>query len=421
MPGLPTAPGGDFQPPFGQTPISQQPLKGKIPLIGGPIVVDPDEFIPNPIITILTGYLQPGALKTVVDSAYALDPESMDKLGIQNEGDFLRFANSLLRWIPHENSEGKDVYDVLCMFYWVFNQPPLINLQTPIHPDSVGEPLTWLSSWIVVYCQLIGAWMDTPASMTEKSLNSFKRAANYRYGEALVPPCGFRTFNEFFARKLKPGARPIAEPADDRVIVYPADCHFDDNQADGSIVNIETGGFVTIKGLQWTISSLLQGSKYAGEFDNGVWMHAFLNAFNYHREHAPVSGTVVEAGNIQGAAYLEVDEKGRQLRAIEAPDNPGYQFLQTRGLVIIDNPKLGLVAVLPIGMAMVSSVKLTVREGDIVKKGDEISYFEFGGSDIICVFQAKAGLSFDDFVRSPPGDDDYSQMGTVLARAPLPE
>ncbi|KJZ71817.1 hypothetical protein HIM_08788 [Hirsutella minnesotensis 3608] len=171
--------------------------------------------------------------------------------------------------------------------------------------------------------------------------------------------------------------------------------------------------------MPWTIGSLLQGSDYSNEFEGGYWQHSFLNTYNYHRQHAPVSGTVVEAKNIQGAAYLEVDAECRPIRVMagpEAPNSPGYQFLQMRGLVVIDNPVLGKVAVLPIGMAMVSSVKLSVRKDDVLKKGDEISCFLFGGSDIICVFQAKAGIKVEDFVASTGGT--WSKMGSVLARAP---
>lgn len=84
---------------------------------------------------------------------------------------------------------------------------------------------------------------------------------------------------------------------------------------------------------------------------------------------------------------------------ITAPDHAGYQWCQTRGLVVIDtsydsqgNKKSvdhGLVAVLPIGMAQVSSVVLTVEEGQFLEKGQNISYFQFGGSDIVTVFQKR--------------------------------
>ncbi|KAJ4007711.1 hypothetical protein NW752_010380 [Fusarium irregulare] len=424
--GLPTAPDTEigFQPP--PTPARTPPDENSKSLIGltpFPIAGDgPLPVIFHPHISILTGWLEalnPGALGDAVNEARKKIPEFMDKLHITDAFSFLDFANDLLKWTPEETYEAKDIYDIITMFYFILDQKPLAKLQTQIHPSQAGMPLTWLSSWIVIYAQLIGLFMDTPASITEESLESFKNSPSYAYHEAEVPPGGFRTFNEFFARKLKPGVRPIADPEDDHVIVYPADCTFDRSIPKDSIINIESDGIVMIKGLEWTISSLLQGSNYAKDFHGGVWMHAFLNTFNYHRQHAPVSGKVVEVKNIQGAAYLEVNAKCERVRKMcgtDAPDSPGYQFLQTRGLCVIDNPVLGLVAVLPIGMAQVSSVKMTARVGDELKKGDEISYFQFGGSDVICVFQPKAGLTVDHFVASP--DDTYSRYGTVLARAP---
>ncbi|KAJ4128965.1 hypothetical protein NW768_007490 [Fusarium equiseti] len=424
--GLPTAPDTEigFQPP--PTPARTPPDENAKSLIGltpfpgsgdGPLHV-----IFHPHISILTGFLEalkPNALADAVKEARAKIPEFMDKLKITSAFSFLDFANDLLKWTPHEEHEAKDIYDIITMFYFVLDQKPLAELQTQIHPSQVGRPLTWLSSWIVVYAHLIGLFMDTPASITEDSIKSFKESTLYAYHEAEVPPGGFRTFNEFFARKLKPGMRPIADPGDDHVIVYPADCTFDRSIPKDSIIDIDSDGIVMIKGLEWTISSLLQGSKYAKDFNGGVWMHAFLNTYNYHRQHAPVSGEVVEIKNIQGAAYLEVNAKCERVRKMcgtDAPDSPGYQFLQTRGLCVIDNPVLGLVAVLPIGMAQVSSVKMTARVGDKLKKGDEISYFQFGGSDVICVFQPKAGLKVDHFFASPDGT--YSRYGTVLAKAP---
>ncbi|OBS20178.1 hypothetical protein FPOA_11900 [Fusarium poae] len=424
--GLPTCPDtqlGFQPPPASKIPYDLKAPKGLIGLIPFPIPgADEPPVIYNPIIIVLTGYLEavnPGALDKAVKNAYGKIPDFMDKLNISDARSFLDFANDLLKWTPHENYKAKDIYDILCVFYFVIDQEPLSDLQTKIDPDQSGMPLTWLSSWIVVYAQLIGLFMDTPASISEKSIQSFKDSPPYNYDEAEVPPGGFRTFNEFFSRKLKAGVRPIADPQDHHVIVYPADCTFDRSIPKDSIINIESDGLVKIKGLEWTISSLLQGSQYADRFHGGVWMHAFLNTFNYHRQHAPVSGKVVEVENIQGAAYMEVNAECQPVRTVcgpDAPDTPGYQFLQTRGLCVIENPVLGLVAVLPIGMAQVSSVKMTARVGDELNKGDEISYFQFGGSDVICVFQPQAGLKVEDFVPSPDGT--YSKYGTVLAKAP---
>ncbi|KAI2602632.1 phosphatidylserine decarboxylase-domain-containing protein [Hypoxylon sp. NC1633] len=423
--GLPTAPNDKvgFQPPLGRAPISHKPRKAPGGKSGDSDDDSDDWFQFNSIITVLKSMIDiacPGGLAKAVEAAREKIPKFMDSLNIVDDYTFLVFANDLLKWVPNENYAGKDVIGILCMFYYVFDQPPLGQFQTPIQPDQVGQPLTWLSAWIVVFAQLMGLWMDNPLSITADSYKTFVDSPKYRMFEAKVPPRGFRTFNEFFSRYLKEGARPICQPTNDKVIVYPADCAFDDQLEDGGIVQVGNAGSVSIKGLSWTIESLLQGSEYANAFDGGIWMHAFLNVFNYHRQHAPVAGRVLEAKNIQGLAYLETDVEGYPLRRMDgpgAPDTPGYQFLQCRAVVVIDNPVLGLVAVLPIGMAMVSSVKLTIRKGDVLKKGDEISTFLFGGSDIICVFQAKAGLHPENF--KPSETNGYSFMGSELATAPI--
>ena len=151
----------------------------------------------------------------------------------------------------------------------------------------------------------------------------------------------------------------------------------------------------------------------------GVFTHAFLNTYSYHRQHASVDCKVVEARVIQGQVYLEttvVSTNGQKslqavrrmtgqntasfsLQTVNAPDESGYQFLQTSGLIVLDN-KIGYVAVLPIGMAQVSSVILTAEVGVTLQKGEEISYFQFGGSDCIVVFQAAANVK----ITTKPGD-----------------
>lgn len=378
----------------------------------------------NPIIVILVGYLKalmPGVLYNAVKSAHDQIPEFMDTLNITDALSFVVFANGLLRWTPTGSFHGRDVYHILTMFYFIFDQPGLAELQDEIHPSQAGQQLTWLSSWLVAYAQLIGLWMDNPLSSNSETVQTFRETPLYNVSEAIEPEGGWKTFNEYFSRKLKKGVRPIDSPDDDLVIVYPADSTFDAFIADASIVGVENNGTVFIKKLPWTIASLLQGSDHAADFNGGVWMHAFLNTHNYHRQHAPVRGGVLETRNIQALAYLEVvldnstAARSGDMPGPDAPDKPGYQFLQTRGLVVIENPTLGKVAMLPIGMAQVSSVVLHVKEGDWVEKRDEISNFAFGGSDIICVFQNNANLTFEDSVPSP--DDSYSRYGTRLAKA----
>ena len=70
--------------------------------------------------------------------------------------------------------------------------------------------------------------------------------------------------------------------------------------------------------IPWPISELMGDSDYAENYDNGIWMQSFLGPTDYHRQHAPVSGTVVEAKVIPGLSYLNV---------ISEPDSQGNNVL----------------------------------------------------------------------------------------------
>lgn len=342
------------------------------------------------------------AFEQAVTSAHNRGVEDM--VNIKNLTDYYNFLNYLVLWVPSEDETGTFVYNMLCTMYFVLDQKTLRPLQSPIAPlPYPPPPLTELSQWMVDYATDMGQFLSTPLSLTEKSLESFYTAENYNVDGYVTPEGGWlgHTFNEFFARKFKPGTRPIDGPSNPAVIVSAADSTFDGSW------DIDDKSNVTFyaKGLPWTIGELLANSQYAGDFAGGKFMHAFLAPYDYHRQHAPVDGKVLEARVLQGQTYLQVvveksnDGKvvlrpGRKMHSggkeLSAPDSPGYQFCQARGLIVIDSPKVGKVAVLPIGMAQVSSVVLSTYEGAEVKKGDEISYFQFGGSDIVLVFQAQS-------------------------------
>ena len=72
---------------------------------------------------------------------------------------------------------------------------------------------------------------------------------------------------------------------------------------------------------------------------------------------------------------------------------------------------IGLVAVLPIGMSHVSSVVITAEVGATLRKGEELSYFQFGGSDIVVLFESSSNVSFT----AQPGT--HYKMGARIAQA----
>jgi hypothetical protein len=110
---------------------------------------------------------------------------------------------------------------------------------------------------------------------------------------------------------------------------------------------------------------------------------------------------------------MQVDLTDHELQSRDSAQT-GYEFSQTRGVVTIDTStsthgNLGLVAVIPVGMSHVASVTLTTVAGTNVSKGDEFGFFQFGGSDIIVLFQEGV---------EPEVDIDPSprQVGSVIAR-----
>ncbi|KAI0642013.1 phosphatidylserine decarboxylase-domain-containing protein [Trametes meyenii] len=314
--------------------------------------------------------------------------------------DYLNYYERFLKWVPTEQQDGRAVYNHICFFYFVLDKWPMRIYQSPTLP-STHCPYTWISRWIIDYANEMGQFMDTPDSITEEAIKSFYLAPSYHMQD--YEPEDWKTFNQFFARKINLERRPIYRPEDNHVIVSPADSTFD-------------------------------GTDLRKKFEGGKFCHSFLGPNDYHRLHAPVSGKVIEARVIKGLCYLEVkvvvdpktghrtlemhrtfDHVAAPLDTInatmEAPNEPGYQFIQARALILIETSEIGLVAVLPIGMAQVSSVVLSVKEGCEVKKGDEIAYFQLGGSDVVMVFQSCANVKFT------VEKDQWSAFGTEVARA----
>ena len=230
----------------------------------------------------------------------------------------------------------------------------------------------------------------------------------------VMPVGGWKTFNQFFVRHTKPGHRPVAAINDDHIITSPAGSTYDGQW------EVNAYSKVNIKGLEWSVQELREGPEYKDDFAGGIWIHQFPNTTDYHRQRAPVGGKVLEARVLQGNAYLGVeavpaegDPKNRThiaRRKLNALDEAGYQFQQMRGLIVIQSA-IGKVAILPMGMAQVSSIVVTDEEGTTLRKGEEISYFQFGGSDIVMVFGRASNVS----ITAQP--DVHCNFGTRIAEA----
>jgi phosphatidylserine decarboxylase precursor len=285
--------------------------------------------------------------------------------GIENTDALLDHLDDLVTTVPTQPEIGPKVLKL----YYIINQAP---------EDRLNRDENF-NAWMRKYAKALGEFLDTPASAA--GIPSFTARPNYHVDDYVAGPSGWLTFNQFFAREVKPGKRPIAAPFDDKVIVSPADSVF------AGTWDVDADSKVTAKGVTWPIAKLLEGSPYQDAFKNGIYTHSFLNVDDYHRYHVPVGGEIKEVRKIEGRVYMNVIRKADGSLGII--DGDTYQYNQERGLIIIDSPEVGLVAVLPIGMSFVSSVNLTPEIGARLQKGDEFGFFMFGGSDIVMLFQNK--------------------------------
>lgn len=244
-------------------------------------------------------------------------------------------------------------------------------------PNNLLRKDKAFGEWLVNFSRSHGNYLDTTASAA--ALDSFINDPQYRIEEYDRGPGGWFTFNQFFTRHVKPGMRPVAEICNPNIIVCPADSVYK------GWWPLNDQSALVAKGTTYALSSLLEGSPYQERFRNGVFTHSYLDTTDYHRFHVPVAGMVREARNIPGDVI--VNTVRTQAGTLETQVDVGFQFTQTRGLVIIESA-VGLVALLPVGMGHVSSVVLTVTAGTQLIKGEEFGYFAYGGSDMVMLFEA---------------------------------
>ncbi|AZR35228.1 phosphatidylserine decarboxylase [Xanthomonas vasicola] len=129
-------------------------------------------------------------------------------------------------------------------------------------------------------------------------------------------------------------------------------------------------------------------------FVGGTVVQIFLSGADYHRWHAPVDG-VVTYENIDGLLFSENEDSSFDPDAGVTSQVYGAA-VNNRGIVSItaDDARLGTVFVMPIGITEISSLTQTAANGQHVSKGDELGYFNYGGSTLCLVFENTVSLNF---------------------------
>jgi len=187
----------------------------------------------------------------------------------------------------------------------------------------------------------------------------------------VVPAGGYKTFNEFFTRKLKDGARTVDQ--DPAVIASPADakCTF--------VSDISHKNTFIIKSSKWSLERML-GSKLLAEiYEGGTLINFRLAPEDYHHFHFPCDAKASKSQKIAGA-YNSV--------------NP-YIFKQgedplgenTRNILVLKSEEFCDPLFIIVGAMGVGKIVETYKPDTIYKKGDDMGYFQFGASTVCLLFR----------------------------------
>ena len=267
--------------------------------------------------------------------------------------------------------------------FWLYNNP-------------VGE----LSLNAVIKRKFASEWygkrMDKPGSVNK--IAPFVKKYHIRMSD--FQKKDYKSFNDFFIRKLKPGARKI--DTNKNVVISPGDGKI---QAWG---NIEYQTFI-VKGYRMNLHDFLRNDSLASVYADGSLLLLRLSPADYHRFHFPVSGRLSPVVKIKGEYYSVNPIALRQDIRIFCENKREYQ--------IIHSKKFGPVLMSEIGATFVGSIIPTHR-GDTAVKGEEAGYFKFGGSSIILLFK-KGKITIDaDLLRNTRNHlETQVRMGEHIAAA----
>ncbi len=225
---------------------------------------------------------------------------------------------------------------------------------------------------------------------------------------------GFASWNDFFTRRFKEGERPVACPDDDKVIVSACE-----STPYGITTDVQRQDRFWIKTQPYSLQDMLANDDSVDQLVGGTVYQAFLSATNYHRWHSPVAGTIVRAFIQEGTYYSEADAEGSD--AVEPTNSQSYiANVAARAIILIeaDDPVIGLMAFVPVGMVEVSScvIDAKVTQGYHVSKGEELGHFQYGGSTHCLVFRPGAIAEFSLGAIPQPHDPDAP---LVLVRSKL--
>lgn len=322
---------------------------------------------------------------------------------VQSLDAFLNYADEFAHTLPGALPPGnlfhqkgtvtrESIHQNIMYFYFLINQPIKALENKGLFKNTL-QFYPPFNDWLIALTKEKGEFLNSPQSWSQSDFEKYRQSKSFNfdknwYGQKNI----WHTYNEFFSRDVTPRSRPIQALNDAHKIISPADSVpqgvWPINQKNQ--IDIQQG--LKVKYLTYySIDQLLKGSHFASSFKKGFLTHIYLNVYDFHRYFAPVSGKVIEKNIITENMSLDVRWNNAN-KHYEVIPLTGWQFSETRGYLILKTPQYGLVAIMPIGMEQVSSIRFypNTHIGNEIQKGDQIGDFLFGASDIIMLFQEQS-------------------------------
>ena len=300
-----------------------------------------------------------------------------------------RFAQSM-PWqtmdIGEDASFFRRIDQNIGYFYFLLDQPlDALKNRGYIYPSLQYEPR--VAQWLKEYNTAWGRWLSSAESWNEAYYQLVRTDSLFELDtDRYEAPDNWHSWNDFFARKLRNPIENQKSKIKNQKFILPCD---------GEITSAPVK---TASIANWL--DLLGDSPYRDAFAGGETTHIVLDVFDYHRFHAPCDGTVLECKTIEGihaggGVIIWDEEQGRyRYDQLGVTD---FQMLETRGVLVLDTPAFGKIAIVPVGVQQVSSVvwthpvlksQITNHKSQIsIRQGDELGCFLFGGSDVVLFFE----------------------------------
>ena len=209
----------------------------------------------------------------------------------------------------------------------------------------------------------------------------------------------YSSYNDFFTRKIKPGARTIC--GTEQTLISPCDCY-------ATAYPITSDRVFHVKNARYTVASLLRSRKLAAQFEGGYALILRLTVCDYHRYCYAVTGKQSKIYRIPGILHT--------VNPVAGDYFPIYKE-NAREYTVIRSPEFGDVVQMEVGALMVGKI-VNHKQRCPVRRGEEKGYFEFGGSTIILLLRKDAVILRSDLLRhTADGYETQVRLGDALGEA----